>query len=297
MHRNGSTSPAIAPQRFRRMYGLLLVTGLLVIWGAFLAAQRAVRQGVERALLERMQVQAVVFEDHATRTIGSVAARLRSLAALTSMESLKGGRLRSASLRELLDEDPFVRSVSLVDDEDRIIASSSAGNLGLRLPAATMPPHTRRPDIGQVGFGALFPGADLADVVAPPERARGEFWLLSSDLTLDGRLHHWVAVVDPAFFRRFWSMGNDSAAVEIALYRAPASRLVADRSIVPDTAQFAAALAAQTAGGDRGQFDFGQSARGFSYGWQLAAGAMFRPGLFLDSTGCPKTQRTPCLIE
>ena len=261
MHRNGSTQPAIAPQRFRRMYGLLFVTGLLVIWGAFFAAQQAVRQGLERDMRDGMQVQALVFEDHATRTLGSVAARLRSLAALTSMEALKSGRLRSASLRELLDEDPFVRSVSLVDDEERIIASSTAGNLGLRLPAPAMPPHTRRPDVGQVGFGALFPGADLADIVSPPDRARGEFWMLTSDLTLDGRIHHWVAAVDPGFFRRFWSQGNDSAAVEIALYRPPATRLVADRAIVPDAAQLGAELGKQVAGGDRGQFDFGESGR------------------------------------
>lgn len=256
-----AAAPDISPQRFRRMYGLLFVVGLAVIWGAFLAAQQAVRQGLERAMRERMQVEALVFEDHATRTLGSVAARLRSLGALTSMEALKGGRLRSGTLHDLLDDDPFVRSVSLVDDEDRIIASSSAGNLGLRLPPGTLPPHTRQPDLGQVGFGALFPGRDLADVVAHPGRAHDEFWLLTSDLTLDGRIHHWVAAVDPGFFRRFWSQGNDSAAVEIGLYRPPATRLVSDRAIVPDATQLAARLAAQATGGERGQFDFGEDAR------------------------------------
>jgi diguanylate cyclase (GGDEF)-like protein/PAS domain S-box-containing protein len=242
------------PRRVRRFFAGLLVLGLALIWAVFAYSWHVFRSGVEGALQARLDSEVVLLEDHASRALDAVKARLGSLAALTSPATLGSGQLGTARLSELIAADPLVRSVSLVDDQDRVIASSNAAHIGLRLPAQVLPPHTRQPEAPELMLGRVYPHRDLSGLATGRVDEGVQMWI-------DGRVHHWVAAVNPGFFANFWSRVNEDAGIEVALHSYQGARIVHDRPEWPDPVGLGARLVQALEASDRGRFDFGQDGR------------------------------------
>ena len=249
------------PRRVRRFYTLLAGAGLVLVWAAFGYGQHVFRSSTEGALQARLESEAVLLEDHATRSLDAVKARLAALATLTSAATLRGGQLGTSRLSELIAGDPLVRSVSLVDDQDRVIASSSASNLGLRLPAQALPPHTRQLEAPDLMLGKVYPHRDLSGLASGRVDEGIELWVAALDVPIDGRIHHWVAAVNPGFFANFWSRVNDEPGIEVALHGYGGVRVVHDRPDWPEFAGLGARLVQALQSGERGAFGLGEGDR------------------------------------
>ena len=257
----GAEPNAPDPRRVRRFFATLFVLGLALIWAVFGYSWHVFRSGVEGSLQARLDSEAVLLEDHASRALDAVKARLTSLAALTSPQTLRSGQLGAARLSELIAADPLVRSVSLVDDQDRVIASSHAAHIGLRLPARVLPPHTRRPEAPELMLGDVHPHRDLAGLAKGRAEEGVQLWVAALDLTVEGRVHHWVAAVNPGFFADFWSRVNEDAGIEVALHGYQGTRIVHDRPEWPEAVGLGARLVQALQSGDRGRFDYGPEGR------------------------------------
>lgn len=249
------------PLRVRRFYAVVAMLGLALIWAAFGYGLHLFRGSVEAALRARMASEAVLLEDHASRALDAVKARLGALAALTSPATIQGGQLGSARLAELIAGDPLVRSVSLIDDQDRVIASSSAVNIGLRLPARVLPPHTEQPQAPELMLGGLHPYRDLSGLVAGHAEEGVEVWVATLDQSIGGRVYHWVAAINPGFFANFWSRVNEGESLEVALYDYQGRLIVHDRPEWPDAVGLGARLVQALQTSERGAFGFGERDR------------------------------------
>jgi diguanylate cyclase (GGDEF)-like protein/PAS domain S-box-containing protein len=247
------------PLRVRRFFATLLVLGLVLIWSVFGYGWHALRSGAEEALQSRLDSEIVLLEDHASRALDAVRARLGSLAALTSTATLRSGQLGAARLAELIADDPLLRSVSLVDDQDRVLASSDAAQVGLRLPSQVLPPHTRVPDAPELMLGGVYPHRDLSDLVAGRASEGVELWIAALDVPIEGRTYHWVAAVNPGFFANFWSRVNEEPGIEVALHSYQGTQIAHDRPDWPQQAGLGARLVQALQSGDRGRFDFGEA--------------------------------------
>lgn len=249
------------PLRVRRFFAALLLLGLALIWAGFGYGWYAVRGAAESALQSRLDSEIVLLEDHASRALDAVKARLGSLATLTTAATLRSGQLGTTRLSELIADDPLVRSVSLVDDQDRVLASSNTAHLGLRLPDRVLPPHTRQPESPDLMLGGVHPHRDLASLAAGRVDEGLQLWIATLDVPIEGRVHHWVAAVNPAFFANFWSRVNEDAGIEVALHGYQGARIVHDRPEWPEPVGLGARLVQALQGGDRGRFDFGEGSR------------------------------------
>jgi diguanylate cyclase (GGDEF)-like protein/PAS domain S-box-containing protein len=218
---------------------------LLVIWGAWLNGIHALQRNAEAALAARIEVDTLLLEDHASRTLDAVAAQLQGL----------GGRPASAAaLRALIADDPTIRSVSLVDAAGRVVASSSAANLGVVLPRGVLPDADAPVGSAGVRYGAVVSGRDLPNLGGAPAAAAGEAWLLARPVDVDGVPHQWLAVLDPGTFESLWSRLDDNPATEIGLFDPRGRRIASHHAVVPAEVQLGPELAAEASRGVRGSF-------------------------------------------
>jgi PAS domain S-box-containing protein len=145
----------------------LLAAALLLAALSLLVYQRGEFQA---AALDRSELYARVLEDEANRTLNSVEVVLE--AAAESLLLRRGGSdptavallLQQQSLQAL----PFLRSISLVDVQGRVLASSNPANLGRQIARQQLLADNR-----MAGMGPLLPGRDLADLVRPAASANG----------------------------------------------------------------------------------------------------------------------------
>jgi diguanylate cyclase (GGDEF)-like protein/PAS domain S-box-containing protein len=236
----------IEPRRLRRLFVALLVGALLVIWGAWLNGIHALQKNAEGTLSSRIEVDTLLLEDHASRALDAVAAQLQGLPA--------GGVPSPAALQALIDDGPMIRSVSLVDPAGRVVASSSARNLGLALRPGLLPGAVAPEGAGGIRYGEVLPGRDLADLGRVPAPARERAWLVARPLELRGQGHHWLAVLDPGNFEALWARLDENPATEIGLFDRRGRRIAAHHSVVPPGVALGAELVVQAATATRGSF-------------------------------------------
>ena len=135
----------------------LLAASLVLVALAFVAHQRAAllaSTAARNALLARL------LDDQAQRTLDSVDVALSAAAEQVGPQHASGDGVRlSAGLRRSLQALPFLRSISLVDAQGRVLASANSANLGRLIVRQRLlnPP-------AQAGLGPLLAGHDLADL-------------------------------------------------------------------------------------------------------------------------------------
>lgn len=238
-----STKPelGIEPGRFRRAFLIALVAGLLLVWSAWFSSLYYIRKGEEEQLHSRIQGMALLLEDHATRTLDSVSARLKSVSAFTSPAALREGRLSVEALGELIYADRVVRSLSLLDDQGRVVASSRAQDIGVRLAPEMLAGPGSRPQTGEIRYGAVLPARDLDDIGVRSDGSHATLWLAAMGVRMGDAQWQWVAVINPGLFENFWLRLEQDKGIGVAMYNyqgepvatwQPVAR--GNESIVPD---------------------------------------------------------------
>ena len=190
-------------QRRLLLVGAALLAGVLV--AAALGFLQANRAALEQDAVARNELFAQVLEDQANRSIDSVELALATAAEALRLQAAAATPISTAQvLTRTVGALPFVRSVSLVDAQGRVLASSNPGNLA---PALTR--HRLLSVIAVPGLGSLQTGADLADLNqgltpdALPGAGQPAGHLLPLVRPVDTATQtDWlVAVIDPAYFR------------------------------------------------------------------------------------------------
>lgn len=139
-----------------------LLAGLVLLLGAAFVAYEAAE--IEEREIQRTEMLARVLEDHGNRTFDTVEVTLGALADtlrdnLATVDAVHLGQALTPALQSL----PFIRSLSLLDGQGRVLASSGLLNVDtvvdlgqVPLPAAGNTPR----------LGPLAPGRDLNEAAA-----------------------------------------------------------------------------------------------------------------------------------
>ena len=186
--------------------GVLSITSLH-LWRQY--QQEEKRESERAALLAR------VLEDHATRTFEAAGLSLRVVSDFVS-NGLDGAPESSAWLNEWLAETsrrtPFLRSLSLLDMDGRVIASSNPANTGHRLDLARTFEGAVSGAILQIGravVGRDLGGSRHSDA---PEVSRAYFIPVSRTFTIPaGREFLAIAAVNPDFLSNYQELAIEDA--------------------------------------------------------------------------------------
>ena len=147
--------------------GLLSALAFVVLLVASLAYER---QGELRDAGARAELLARVLEDHASRSIDTVAVSLAALGETMLADS--SGRDFGQALGQTLAGLPLLRSVAVLDTQGRVLASTTPGDVGRRIDPARLGPL---PAAGRDTLGPFVQGRSLSvlEPGAPPDTPRG----------------------------------------------------------------------------------------------------------------------------
>jgi diguanylate cyclase (GGDEF)-like protein/PAS domain S-box-containing protein len=236
----------VEPAKFRLIFAGLLVGALGLVWIGYAAARILLIRSAETGLSSRIEVDTLVLEDHVSRSLDVVAGRLRGAEPLTETVAGAGAESAGASLGALILSDSVLRSLSLVDDLGRVVASSSPGNLGALVPQDAIPRPTGEAwRAGEVAYGSVIPYRDLREIAAGNKGAVN-VWLAALHVEAGRRSYFWVAAINPGLFENFWARLDEDPATEIAIYDYRGQRLVSHHAVVPPGESFSAELLRET---------------------------------------------------
>ena len=177
--------------------GALLACVVTVLTAGFVSLER---RGLEASDIGSVELYARVLQDHAERTFNTIDIAMGSLADGLGAEARSGDpKALGDTLAHALNGLPFLRSLSLMTAEGRVVASSTAVNVDavVDLAAIGLPV-----DGAKEALGSPVPGRDLVDA----QRGRGVpasrtfVPLVRSVDVLSGARLYLVAVINPDFF-------------------------------------------------------------------------------------------------
>ena len=151
----------------RWLLGASLGVALLVLAAAlgFMAYER---QELDENTTEQGDLFARVLDDHTNRTFNAVELAMGSALEATRLQRAQGLHLQlSPMLQQSVQALPFLRSISLLDAQGWVLASSVPANIGVQVRLAELLPPS-----ATSGLGPLLPGRDLGELAALPAAAQ-----------------------------------------------------------------------------------------------------------------------------
>jgi PAS domain S-box-containing protein len=199
----------------------LISAGLAVIVIGTLASSTVIALRLRRAALAQAQdvvaMHSRAFEDHLTLSLQAVDITIKGIALGQARGVASAG---SSALFDILRNAPHLRSVSVLDGEGRIAASSNPANVGLRVATADyFPPESA--NTAQLRIGATVPARDFVDAATTPARAghaNGYIPILRKLAGPDGSITVLVAI-NADYFLNHFNRELESSSGRISLTR------------------------------------------------------------------------------
>ena len=213
-----------------------------IVWAALLVAALSAALAaaflhfqtneIQARHLTDVEIQARVQEDHASAVMSGADTILRALAALLAPDAARPdiGEVNT-SLRNSLSGRPYLRSLSLIDGQARVVASSNPDNLGRIVPSDWLAPEGTR----------LFPvvsGRDLDDLGRVPlPQARVLALPMASPVAGASAGLAVVALINPDHFATQFDRMLDGSAMRALLIALDGSLIVGSSGVsaVPGT--------------------------------------------------------------
>ena len=168
-----SPSPASAPSRAARSPVVVLVGLQLLFAVAVMAAVWGSSQHLRRLALEHLlghaQVQTHNLEDSLSQSFHLLHMHLRTLM-VEHPELADTPAQFTTALSALQHKLPYLRSLSAMDAQGRIVASTHAANVGQQLALGRLLPQVAPQTPGLLRFGPPWQGRDFADGAPWPQQ-------------------------------------------------------------------------------------------------------------------------------
>ena len=212
----------LSPRRLRWLFVFFVVALQALVWATYLNSVSVLERKAEDAFRDRLEALALILNEHVSNALDTVSGRLRVLASLTTPEALQQERLTPALLDEIIFDDPLMRSISLLDPDGKVVASSWQPNIGHQIAAQYLPPRTLNVHSDEPRFGPLLPYRTLSDIGHTPAPEGVSLWLEAIDVPFGEQIYQWVAVLNPNFFGNFWLrvLGSEPHEVRLLDYKA-----------------------------------------------------------------------------
>ena len=166
---DGSPARQRAPERAARTARLtawVLWAGLALAGAVLLAAVALLWYERGKALgheLDRSELLARVLEDHATRSVETVAVALSALSDVLARTPAGNALQLGETLTQALSGLPLLRGAAVLDSQGRVLASTVPGEVGLAVELSRLGPL---PTVGRDRLGPFVPGRGLGALAA-----------------------------------------------------------------------------------------------------------------------------------
>lgn len=207
--------------KYVRFLALLLSTMLLVlIWSGFLITTRSINANFNGATTAALAAETTYIDDQLDRAFQQVDATLTTLASLLHILAKDEKPITNDSLIPLLGDDRLIRSLSLLDSDGRVLASSSPANVGVTAPVEQLLKDARFTNTTSQGviYGQARSYRTITDWANDLPSLTQRLIPAAMVISLGGQDHTLLAIINVAYFNNFWERIGHSANTEIAVF-------------------------------------------------------------------------------
>jgi len=192
-----------APIKIRLYYVSIFVVASVLTWSSYLGFMQALESTRIEDLEKRSTLETLLFEDYAARSLDVVQSVLNSMTMLTNPQAIKSNRFTPEFLKESIETYPIIRSISLVDENGIIVASSETKNLKVRLTPEQMGALRITPENLTGGYGRVRNRRDFYPEKSPVG-SDVSFWPISREILVDQAVYKWVASINLSLYQNLW---------------------------------------------------------------------------------------------
>lgn len=214
------------------------VNGRVAIWGCSLLSLALVLLGAgflwlvnsqeRQAESEHCTFYAHTLEVQSNQALGS--SELALLGVARSLESLETSPGNSRAIDRLLSQSlnnlPFVRSFSLLDERGRVLASSNPDNQGRVVELARLLPGGGGP-----GLGGLIAGRDLYEVQEAVPASGASLLAFNMPLKQSQGAQHLIAVLNPDYFANLFERQLGQSKHRVGLFNLQGQLIAANQAL------------------------------------------------------------------
>ncbi len=206
----------------RLLIGLQILLVISVLVGTFFNIYNLRQETLARLQLEA-ESQARVFEDQLTQTLNLASLTLQGLPEIVELSPTANPARTNAQLEHIQRRLLFLRSISLADNQGRILASSNAANRGLVVPTDDFQPLSDGleaasfPRVGGPWAGRDFADGRRATAAQPATPESAGFFPLLREENIDGKRIKLLASLNPDYFLNHFARHIDPALTEVEI--------------------------------------------------------------------------------
>ena len=253
---------ALSPRVARKLFLLGWFTLMVLVWGFYFFADHRATVTFERNLVRTTVTEAIVLDDHIERSVAGVFNSLLSVQALAELMPINLSELDSNELGKLIADDLSVRSVSLLDKDAKVIASSNPKNIGLSVPVSMLGQTVAQAaeiEVPVPQLHAVQPYRDLFDLAGQRPSKTQSLMLASLPFKKNNVPYLLMATINIGLFENLWERIGHNEATEIALMGFNGEILFSHDTQKIDHQRLSADLLKRIESRQIGHFYFGES--------------------------------------
>ena len=204
-----------------RFVAITISTLLLVlIWSGFFVATRSINTNFDNTAVSSLTAETANIDDHLDRAFQQIDTTLSTAASILKLLAEEKAAITNENLMPLVGNDRLIRSLSLLDPDGLVIASSNAAAVGIVAPIAPLLQNARPSNTTNQGviYGQVKPYRTIKDWaegrISPTQR------LIPAGmrLTLFDKPYTLLITINVALFNNFWERIGHNANTEISVF-------------------------------------------------------------------------------
>jgi len=219
----------LKPQHIRVLalaIGLVLLTST---WVGYFISSKSINDSFNRSTILSLTAEAALLDEHLSRSLNQITNTLITAGALAELMPDSATTLTPDTLKQLLGATRLIRSLSLIDANGKVLASSNPVNIGQTLPKKRDFGAIDQSSMvqGSVFFGEILPHRDLLDWSSGHVSPTQEFIPAYLSFRKGSETYRLVATVNVTIFYNLWERINRSTSIEVAIYNYKGQRVMA----------------------------------------------------------------------
>ena len=210
---------------------LVMAIGLVLLastWIGYYFTSRSINNSFIRSTITSLKGEAGLLDEHLNRSLNQITNTLITAGSLAELMPDSPGNLNPDTLKQLLGNTRLIRSVSILDSNDKVLTSSNPANINQMLPIeASVRTFDDRYSIqGSVFLGEVLPYRDLLDWSSGSASSTQELIPAYLSFQKGGEKYTLIATINVSLFYNLWDRINHSTSIEVAVYNYRGQRVI-----------------------------------------------------------------------
>jgi diguanylate cyclase (GGDEF)-like protein/PAS domain S-box-containing protein len=238
---------SLKPQHVRV---LALAIGLVLLastWIGYFFTSNSINNSFIRSTVVSLTAEAALLDEHLNRSLNQITNTLITAGSLAELIPDSPATLTPETLQQLLGNTKLIRSLSLLDSKQKVLASSNPANINRILPNATNLGSVDARNLvqGSVFFGQVLPYRDLTEWSSGFKSPTQELIPAYLSFQKDGETFTLIATINVTLFYNLWERINRSTSIEVAVFNYKGQKVIAHSQNQLDADEVFKALAAE----------------------------------------------------